>query len=339
GAACAACLTIILLSIAILPQAMNIWSGKLIVDSQYSNLPDQAGKKAENSKDSPPANETQKNNNGDNAPTTHKETQKTDKNETAVIPPWNELTITEKFRGINYNGIEYSSSSKDEINEKDIGKLLLNTTVTGYDNSLSEPKEYSIRCSIYALNKILPDCAIAVKFEGQDKYYPYLNVFYVPKTLGSFINDLNLRENLEFNNIIEYSFIQKNELITMKYTLPSTDNIWDMLLSDVNLKNAELENELELKDTGLDLMSCSINVKKIGIKNISLAVTENGYLTSNIFSSATFYIGKEKVDAFVDYVIKNGTGTVIARSDISNDTDSSETITSGSAPKTVNELG
>ncbi len=254
-----------------------------------------------------------------------------------IMPQWNDITLVEKFRTIDYNGIEYISSSKDVIDEMAIGKKLSDITTKGYDNSLGEAKEYSINCSLYTLNNISPDCAIAVKFEGEDKYYPYLNGFYVPKTLGDFLNDLNLDENLEFNNSFEYTYIKEDELIIMRYTLPSTTVIWNMLLNDVNVKNTDSETKLGLIDIGLDVITCSINVKTIGKKNISLAVTENGYLTSNILSSATFFIGKESVNSFIDYVINNGTGIVIAKSLINNETNSSEIVTGASVPEVKNE--
>jgi hypothetical protein len=92
----------------------------------------------------------------------------------------------------------------------------------------------------------------------------------------------------------------------MVYTIPDTSVIWELLLSD-----ASLTNEYD-KLSSVSLMDISIDIKVIGIKNISLAVTADGYLQTNIFSTGKyFFIGEEKVQAFVDYVLANG--TVISR--------------------------
>ena len=69
-------------------------------------------------------------------------------------------------------------------------------------------------------------------------------------------------------------------------------------------------------------MSISIDIPALGYENISLAVTEEGYLTTNILATGkAFYIGEEKVDAFVEYVLENCSGremvyhTVVSESD------------------------
>ena len=47
----------------------------------------------------------------------------------------------------------------------------------------------------------------------------------------------------------------------------------------------------------------------LGYENISLGVTENGYLTTNILNTGkAFFIGAEKAQMFMDYVIENCEG-------------------------------
>ena len=59
------------------------------------------------------------------------------------------------------------------------------------------------------------------------------------------------------------------------------------------------------------VMAIDIDVKVLGYKGIALGVTADGYLQTNIFDTPdspvkTFFIGKVKVQAFIDYVKANG---------------------------------
>ena len=50
-------------------------------------------------------------------------------------------------------------------------------------------------------------------------------------------------------------------------------------------------------------MGISTNVDILGFNNISLSVTEDGYLTTNILATGkAFYIGEEKVQTFINFV-------------------------------------
>jgi hypothetical protein len=79
-----------------------------------------------------------------------------------------------------------------------------------------------------------------------------------------------------------------------------------MLLSNTGLRNLA---SASAADMDLAVMSCSIDVNVIGQRNISLSVTENGYLTTNILATEKrFFIGKAAVNRFVDYVLEHGSG-------------------------------
>ena len=61
---------------------------------------------------------------------------------------------------------------------------------------------------------------------------------------------------------------------------------------------------------GKELISVSINIELLGYENISLTVTEDGYLTTNILDTGkAFFIGKEKAEEFYGYVRENCEGT------------------------------
>ncbi len=226
--------------------------------------------------------------------------------EIVEIPNWDDMTITGKFSVISFDGASYFVNEA-KINPSYIDKLLGKATSSGQD--VYEDKIYSINCEVYSLKSISSKCAVAVKYEGYDGYYPFNSHDYIPATLSDLINDLNLRENLVFNKIY-YSYWKDNVVangnyITMEYTLPDTSVIWDLLLSDTSIKNAGDEHYTA------EEMGISIDVKVIGYKNISLSVNADGYLQTNILGTGkSFFIGKDKVQAFMDYVLANGAGTV-----------------------------
>ena len=79
-----------------------------------------------------------------------------------------------------------------------------------------------------------------------------------------------------------------------------------MLLSDRELKNVK---DYDSMNFGKELISVSINIELL-YRNISLAVTEDGYLTTNILDTGkAFFIGKEKAEEFYGYVRENCEGT------------------------------
>jgi len=234
-------------------------------------------------------------------------------NDIAFIRPWHQLSITEKFSGVSYNGVEYSNSAEDAINVEDIGARLWKGKVTGYDHSQMESAEHQIDAEIYRIHKVTADFAVAVKFDGTDEYYPYLNGFYAPKDLQGFINDLNLRENLVLHNLLERQYTKDNQVLTAEYTLPDIDVIWEMLLS-----HGEAVSVREETEVGEQLLSCAIDLKTLGRKNIAISVTEKGCVLINAWSAALFYIGEDKVNAFVDYVLQNGSETISVLYEIEN---------------------
>ena len=66
----------------------------------------------------------------------------------------------------------------------------------------------------------------------------------------------------------------------------------------------------------VSVMDISIDVNIISYRNISLSVTDSGYLQTNILDTLkSFYIGEDAVQAFVDYVLGSGSGTVVYQSD------------------------
>ena len=214
----------------------------------------------------------------------------------AVVPTWDERTIAEQYGFSEWEGGGYTLSA-GKIDDSLIQKHLGLTTVSGMD--YHRDLSYTADADAYSLKSISPRCAVAIKYKGYSGCFPFTADEYSPATLGELIDDLNLRENLVFNDIT-YSYLENQTQIYEYYQLPDAA-IWDLLLSNPSLKN---EGDAHYTKPG---MRIPIDVKVIGSKNISLAVNDTGYLQTNILGSAkTFFIGQERVQAFVDYVRSSG---------------------------------
>lgn len=219
--------------------------------------------------------------------------------EVGRVPEWNERTVTEKFAEAEYGGVRYRATVGD-LSAVDIGAKLGSDEMSGYDIYTDET--FTIVGELYEINNVSAECVIAVKFSGIEKYFAYSNSYYSPVTLGDFIDDLNLRENMSFGSVWEQDL--HGDLVEFQV---DDEVIWEMLLDP----NLQVMNERS-DDMLVSDMSISVNIPKLGYNNISLAVTEEGYMTTNILATRKeFFIGAEKTKAFMEYVRENCEGYII----------------------------
>lgn len=222
--------------------------------------------------------------------------------EIAVVPKWEEMTISQQFAEVNYNGIRYSSRTA-ELSADQIAAELGEVSMQGYDTYTD--KSYNATGKIYRITGISENCAAAVQFDGQSAYYAYVNSYYQPETLGQFIEDLNLRDNLITGSVWQDKLDENDEYQAYEYTGLGTDTVWNFLLADTSLAAVE-DYDAQAFET---LMSISVDIPLLGYKNISLSVTKEGYLTTNILDTGkAFFIGTDKVNDFMQYVYDNCDG-------------------------------
>lgn len=222
--------------------------------------------------------------------------------EIAVVPKWEEMKISQQFPEANYNGIRYSSRTA-ELSADNIDAELGEVSMQGYDTYTD--KNYNATAKIYRIASVSENCAVALRFDGQSEYYAYVNSYYQPETLGQFIDDLNLRDNLITGSVWQDKLDKNGEFKTYEYTGLDTDKVWSLLLSDTSLE-AVRDYDAQTFET---LMSISVDIPLLGYKNISLSVTAEGYLTTNILDTGkAFFIGTDKVNNFMQYVNDNCDG-------------------------------
>ncbi len=220
-----------------------------------------------------------------------------DKDEMALIPKWEDMSISRKFGEFSFEDIRYTTRVAG-IKDENIGKKLGTATLEGYD--VYEDKAYTIQAEVFEINNISIKCATAIKFADDNEYYVYVNSWYRPEDLGQLISDLNLKETVKFGKI-HYNYIIGDKQHNIEYEDINDKLVWDMLLADTSLSNVHDDRDMHISSMGV-----SVDIPLLGYENISLSLTEDGYLTTNILDSGKcFYIGKEKVKEFISYVLDN----------------------------------
>lgn len=236
-------------------------------------------------------------------------TDKTTTSDTAIVPRWNEMSISQQFGEVEYTNNKYSSRIA-KISKNNIIKNIGNTTLTGYDTYTETT--YSKKGDLYSIKGIAEKCAIAVKFEGDTDYYVYVNSYYRPKTLGEFIEVLNLKDNISFGTIY-YNYWDKDSEENIDVEFYDVDNeiIWNKLFSNLNLENIYSDNDTAkyTSERFSQSISISVDIPVLGYKNISVSLTDKGYMLTNILDTGKgFYIGEEKVQEFLNYIKENYDG-------------------------------
>ncbi len=201
-----------------------------------------------------------------------------------------DITSTDKPFG---NHKEYYSTFV-KIPPDYIDEIIGNVKLNGYDEYYYEVIS-DIDAEVYSIKGINPRCTGALKLPNSNNFYIYSNSSYQPESLGEFINDLNLTENLSFGNIRCYYSVDR----IIEYKGISNEDIWQYLFKD----NLSLKN-VYTGDTWYEpFMSIEATFDIPGFNSAVISISEDGYLFTNSFSSAqAFYIGEEKVNAFINFV-------------------------------------
>lgn len=217
-----------------------------------------------------------------------------------TIPKWEDLTIAQQFSSVKHNGNNYDTR-KTNISEEMIGEKIGNVISTGYDEYTKTTYTHNADC--YMVKNFSEKCIIAIQYEGTNEYYVAINAYYRPSTLENFMEDLKLKEIVSFGTI-DYDYWDTDSEGNKHYEsieFPNVNNdiIWQMLFDDTTVENVHSDEIYHST-----IMSISVDISLLGYKNISVSLSEDGYLVTNILETGkTFYIGEEKVENFVNYII------------------------------------
>ena len=232
----------------------------------------------------------------------------TSEQNTAPLPRWEELEISEQYVHLPFSGASYGGAAA-QLEAGQVGEKLGDAVLSGQDNYTGET--HTMPGAVHRIQGIADTCAVAVRFEGETAFYVYRNSLYRPETLGQLIDDLNLRETLSLGSAWYNERKADGQYAQIEFPDLPDEAVWERLLADTSLPNVWSD-----ANTFLDAMSVSVDIPLLGYANISLGITEDGYLTTNILDTGkAFYIGQEAAQGFMDYVLENCTGYEIVYTD------------------------
>ena len=219
-----------------------------------------------------------------------------------VIPKWEELSVSEQYHHLQMGAMEYGGTTK-ALSLDQIGESLGNYTLSGFDEH--NDTTHTNSGNVFKIAGISSDCAVAVQFANDESFYVYCNSDYRPETLGQFLKDLNLEETIRFGKAY-YPYRKPNgAFATVEFEGVQKEDVLQMLLSDTTAPNVEDYDSMQFSEA----MSLSVDLPLLGYENVSLAVTEDGYLTTNLLDTGkAFFIGTDKVDAFIEHVLETCEG-------------------------------
>lgn len=250
-----------------------------------------------------------------------------------LVPDWEEREMYSKYPEVIWTDVRYNVRA-GVFEEARLGARLLDGTAESMAETSIETGEEVIRtCGItlYEIAGISTECAVAVRYEGEEVCHAAVNYMYYPQTLEQFIADLNLQENLFFGTAY-YSYRKpiSGEYTTVQFENIGDEKIWELLLANSQAQNVYSEELLKQKQPE-KLLSISIGIPVLGYKNISLSIMDQGYIMTNILDTGKlFYVGEEYTVAFVEYVLKECEGYEIIH--VYNDADAKEESATETAP-------
>lgn len=216
-------------------------------------------------------------------------------NATAIIWPWENLTIYEKYTELTMQGIKYVSRG-GSVSETLIGELIGTYSVSGY-NEYTESKPTS-DFEVYQLKYADKSQFVAVKMK--DSYYVFKNDTYAPPhTLGELFKLVDFSKAFELNR-----FSENGDGADKKhFKLNSDDYVWNILES---CKDAPFIEDQNWTSFDRNYLSFSITSETLGVYKVAMYITEDGFLWTNAFSwQYLFNIGQDAAGKIIKYAKEN----------------------------------
>ncbi len=229
-------------------------------------------------------------------------------NQCAEIPKWNDRSIIQKYSSFTYNKLSYdiwSTTSSKPISENYIENEIDSIFITGYD--VYEDATHEIRASVYKIKKIDLGCAIGIQFDGDDKFYAYINHRYKFYSLEEIINKLNLIEYCSFQNAY-YEFEDKDGTHLIRFDDFDDELVWQGLLNQAKNENLFFNNTTSSIEK---FMSVRVKIEALGIEDSAswIGLDNKGFMEVRILSTTgnkcIFELDIESIDAFSKYLIDN----------------------------------
>ncbi len=216
----------------------------------------------------------------------------------AITWPLEYQFICSQYPYVEYNGIKYgarTSYTGDDVSEAFIGNKLGEVEALGG----------GISCELYELSGVAADRFLAVKYEGSDEYYVFMqDTFAPPATLGDLITSLNLTETFPLTLFTT----DKRGEDTYSLSSADSDALWELFLSHADSKTITTDHPREELPLGDKIISFTVDAEALGVSNLSWRLTSGGYLLTNIENYGYYYnLGTDAVEKISDYALTHKT--------------------------------
>ena len=217
-------------------------------------------------------------------------------------PKWEDKTIWQQFPDFERFNIGSYTVREITVDKSMVEEYLEDVNLHGYD--IYAETGYDIVGKVYRIKGINPNCAVALQYPDRTDFFPAVCSKYTPETLGEFIADLSLREHLRVGTVYHSYRDASGTYHDKEYAGLTVEKVWEMLLCDESLRNEADDKNWQFQfDTKL---SIRIDMPLLGYENISISLSANGYLRTNLLDTEKlFYIGEDTVNAFMEYVEQN----------------------------------
>lgn len=216
---------------------------------------------------------------------------------------WDEMPAYDKFRSFTHDGKEYRGFRLADgfgiIPESAVGEKLYDVTMSAIE-TFSE-KEFRINAEVFAITDILPESAVAVRFEGTDEYCSFRRGDYcLPATLGELTDELDLMDSMSFGNIWIPERGMGNAYYTYDPIPVSADHAKLLMQLFEECRDIKCESDDDIMFSR-QVFSVTADVEKAGIANRYIGFMEDGYMITNIMEYAfCFNIGTERVQRLAE---------------------------------------
>ena len=218
--------------------------------------------------------------------------------------PWEYMTLSEKYRTVNYDGKEYSIKSSSVLSEEVIDSKLGVGEATGVD--LYTGEKYTESFEVYEINGVSSEKLIAAGMSGEYYVYQISEDYTKPATFGELMKLYSLDENLRLVNYTAYEGYEEQGY----YTVNDDAYIWQILSE---CEKAALDDTVDSFDrSDRNYLSFTATSDALGVYKRVVYISEDGYFATNIFNySYIYYIGSEAAENIIEYAEQNSVSTTV----------------------------
>ena len=214
------------------------------------------------------------------------------------------MTLSEKYRTVNYDGKEYSIKSSSVLPEEVIDSKLGVGEASCVD--LYTGEKYTESFEVYEVNGVSSEKLIAAGMSGEYYVYQISEDYAKPATFGELMKLYSLDENLRLVNYTAYEGYEEQGY----YTVNDDAYIWQ-ILSECD--SAALDDTVDcFGRSDREYLSFTATSEALGVYKMVIYVSEDGYFATNIFNySYIYYIGAEVAEKIIEYAEKNSVATTV----------------------------